>query len=111
VLPFLGPSTLRDALALPIDRKGDLVHYVDERSVRYTLYGVRVVDIRANLLRVGDVLNEAALDKYTFTRDAYLQRRRSEIRGEKRNDSEEGQTPQVDAPAADAPAAPGQPKR
>ena len=107
VLPFLGPSTLRDTLALPVDRRGDPVHYIDERSVRYTLYGVHAVDTRANLLRVGDVLSEAALDKYTFTRDAYLQRRRTEIGVERRNSSEnDGQTPREDAPAADAPPAP-----
>jgi phospholipid-binding lipoprotein MlaA len=103
VLPFLGPSTLRDTLALPVDRHGDPVHYVSDQTVRYSLYGVRAVDLRANLLRVGDVLNEAALDKYTFTRDAYLQRRRSEIKGEKRNDQDDGQTPREDAPAGAEP--------
>ena len=41
--------------------------------------GTRIVDKRSNLLRVGNVLDEAALDKYSFTRDAYLQRRRAEI--------------------------------
>jgi phospholipid-binding lipoprotein MlaA len=40
---------------------------------------LRAVDVRHNLLRTSSVLEEAALDKYSFTRDAYLQRRRSEI--------------------------------
>ena len=79
VLPLLGPSTLRDTLALPVDRRADLVRGIDPDGTRYTLYTLRAVDRRANLLRVGTVLEEAALDKYSFTRDAYLQRRRAEV--------------------------------
>ncbi|MDB5882974.1 MAG: lipoprotein precursor-like protein [Ramlibacter sp.] len=79
VLPLLGSSTVRDALALPIDRKGDPVHYVDSAGQRNSLYVLRAVDMRSNLLRAGSVLDEAALDKYSFTRDAYLQRRRAQI--------------------------------
>jgi phospholipid-binding lipoprotein MlaA len=79
VLPLLGSSTVRDALALPIDRKGDAVHYVGSAGERNSLYVLRAVDIRSNLLRAGSVLDEAALDKYSFARDAYLQRRRAQI--------------------------------
>ena len=53
--------------------------YVDPMAARNALYVLRAVDIRANLLRASSVLDEAALDKYSFTRDAYLQRRRAEI--------------------------------
>jgi phospholipid-binding lipoprotein MlaA len=102
VLPLLGPSTLRDTLAIPVDRKGDIVRYVDDTTVRRTLQGVRIVDTRANLLRVGEVLNEASLDRYTFTRDAFLQRRRAEIRSERAPDKDEGQTPKEDPAAAPA---------
>ena len=79
MLPILGPSTLRDALAISIDRRGDPVHYVDPFRDRYELYGLRAVNQRSNSLRVGTVLEEAALDKYTFIRDAHLQRRRAEV--------------------------------
>jgi phospholipid-binding lipoprotein MlaA len=79
VLPLLGPSTLRDAAALPVDWRGDLLRAVDSTSAYNTLFGLRLVDRRANLLRVSNVLEEAALDRYSFTRDAYLQRRRAEI--------------------------------
>lgn len=79
MLPLLGPSTLRDTLSLGIDRQGDPVHYVTSVADRYQLYTLRLVDKRSNLLRVGTVLEEAALDKYTFIRDAHLQRRRAEI--------------------------------
>lgn len=110
VLPFLGPSTLRDTLALPIDRRGDLVHYTSNEELRRVLYGVRLVDQRANLLRVGEVLSEAALDKYSFTRDAYLQRRRAEV-GRNRPDENEGQTPKADEQAAPARQRASEPKR
>lgn len=79
VLPLLGPSTLRDTLALPVDNKGDPLHDVDPWGTRGSLYLLRVVDIRSNLLRASSVLDQAALDKYSFTRDAHLQRRRAEI--------------------------------
>ena len=79
VLPLLGSSTVRDTLALPVDRQADPVHYVDSGGERNSLYVLRAVDIRSNLLRASSVLDEAALDKYSFTRDAYLQRRRAQI--------------------------------
>lgn len=79
VLPFLGSSTMRDTLALGIDYRGDALHYVDPASTRNSLYVLRAVNVRSNLLRAGSVLDEAALDKYSFTRDAYLQRRRAQI--------------------------------
>lgn len=79
VLPFFGPSTLRDTIAMPVDRRYDLVRTIDPNGTRQFTYVMRAVDKRANLLRVGAVLEEASLDKYAFTRDAYLQRRRAEI--------------------------------
>jgi phospholipid-binding lipoprotein MlaA len=79
VLPLLGSSTLRDAAALPIDRRFDLAQRIQSENLQHTVYVVRAVDRRSNLLRVGNVLEEAALDKYSFTRDAHLQRRRAEV--------------------------------
>ena len=73
VLPILGPSTVRDTFALPVDIKGNVVSYVDPVSARNSLYALRIVDTRANLLRAGSVLDSAALDKYSFTRDVFLQ--------------------------------------
>jgi len=83
VLPLFGPSTLRDSLALPVDAQGNLVGGVDEVALRNSLVTLRLVDTRANYLRAGRLLDAAALDKYSFTRDAYLQRRRSLIRDPK----------------------------
>ncbi len=79
MLPLLGPSTLRDTLAFPIDRRGDPIREFGHAAERNTLYTLRAVDVRSNLLRVGDVLEEAALDKYSFVRDSHLQRRRAEV--------------------------------
>jgi len=73
VLPILGPSTVRDTLALPVDMMGNPGRYVDPTSARNSLYALRAVDARANLLRAGSVLDSAALDKYSFTRDVFLQ--------------------------------------
>ena len=86
VLPLLGPSTLRDTAALPVDRQADPVRHVHSVGDRNSLYVLRAVDARANLLRIGSLIEDAALDKYSFTRDAYLQRRRASII--KNNDSD-----------------------
>lgn len=78
VLPLLGPSTIRDTAALPIDARGNLLSTVDPVAARNSLYALRVIDVRANLLRASNVLSSAALDKYSFTREVYLQVRRGE---------------------------------
>ena len=79
VLPLLGPSTARDATALFVDVQGDLISVIGDISVRNSLYAIRLVDLRSNLLRASQLLEDAALDRYTFTRDAFLQRRRNEV--------------------------------
>ncbi|GAB3630104.1 putative phospholipid-binding lipoprotein MlaA [Pandoraea terrae] len=81
VLPILGPSTIRDTAGLVGNMYIDPTTYVNPAWVSYTLYGVRVVNTRANLLDASDLLAAAALDPYSFTRDAYLQRRRYLISG------------------------------
>ncbi|MDP3760825.1 MAG: VacJ family lipoprotein [Ramlibacter sp.] len=101
VLPLLGPSTLRDALVLPIERKGDPLHMVDPAETRNSLYVLRAVDARSNLLRVGSLIEGAALDKYSFTRDAHLQRRRAAILEGKEAESE-GSEPKADGSPAPA---------
>jgi len=79
VLPLLGPSTVRDASVLPIDRAGDPLTYVDGGLARGSLMVLRVVDTRSNFLRASQLLDDAALDKYSFTRDAHLQRRANDV--------------------------------
>lgn len=75
VLPILGPSTLRDTVALPFDFYGNPAGQINDVPVRNSLTGLQLIDARARLLQAGDLLDEAALDPYSFKRDAYLQRR------------------------------------
>jgi len=78
VLPFLGPSSVRDAFGRLFDFLGtDPLWYIQDIPVRNTLVGVRLVDTRASLLPAEKVLEAAALDRYQFVRDAYLQLRRN----------------------------------
>ena len=79
VLPLLGSSTMRDTLALPVDISGDLWYYT--YPVRWRIFGsaVRAVDQRAAVLDASKFIEEAAIDRYEFVRDAYLQRRQSKI--------------------------------
>ena len=79
ILPFLGSSTVRDAAGTAVDWAVQPVGEVRPIALRNTLYGVYFVDTRAQLLEASRILEEAALDKYVFQRDAYLQRRRSLI--------------------------------
>ncbi|MFZ4479942.1 MAG: MlaA family lipoprotein [Rhodoferax sp.] len=79
ILPLLGSSTLRDTLALPVDWKGDLVFQVSHIPTRNIATALRLIDRRSDLLRASAMLEEAALDQYTFIREAFLQRRRSVI--------------------------------
>lgn len=79
VLPLLGSSTLRDAAATPIDFKGDLWSYKTPVYIRNSGTVVRLIDKRASVLDAGTLIEEAALDKYVFIRDAYLQRRAGQI--------------------------------
>jgi len=77
VLPILGPSTIRDGFGLLLDTRADLVFYIDGVPVHNSLYGTRAIANRANLLDASSVIEQAALDKYSFVREAWLQRRRN----------------------------------
>ncbi len=78
-LPVLGPRTVRDAAAWGVDYVADPVRFIDPIRVRNSATVARFVDIRASLLPYDKVINEAALDKYSYIRDAYLQRRRNQV--------------------------------
>jgi phospholipid-binding lipoprotein MlaA len=78
VIPFLGPSTARDAPARALDPSWFYNDYLPDR-VYWSWWGLDKVRTRANLLKAEGILNEAALDRYTFLRDAWLQRRRNQV--------------------------------
>ncbi len=75
VLPFLGPSTVRDGAGLVIDRQTAPSTLPDSRGARYSVLALELVNTRANLLQAGALIDQVALDKYAFIRDAYLARR------------------------------------
>lgn len=79
VLPLLGPSTLRDALATPLDFKGNPSQVFTDEATRNSLSVTRVLDVRSDLLQTVDVIKAASLDPYNFVRDAYLQKRNNDI--------------------------------
>ena len=77
VLPFLGPSNLRDTVGWVGDTYAWPGTYVDPSRDRNVLIGLRFINTRADLLEASRLLETAALDPYEFLRDAYLQRRRT----------------------------------
>ncbi len=79
VLPIFGPSGGRDAIGTVADWFTDPVAYVEPVDVRNTLFVLRAVDKRADLLGASRVVDEAALDKYEFMRDAYIQKRENDV--------------------------------
>ncbi|WP_313077408.1 VacJ family lipoprotein [Melaminivora sp.] len=93
VLPLLGPSTVRDTAALPVDIWGNSVRHIRPVATRNSLAGLGMVDRRASLLGTSEVLDNAALDKYSFTRDVYLRVRSNADEGRMPNayDDEAGQ--------------------
>lgn len=108
VLPILGPSSMRDAVGLPVDLLASPDQIASTVRLRNLLTGLRVVNTRAGLLDATTLLDDIALDKYSFVRDAYLQRRRSLVEnGKRRTDAaEEDYVPDEPAPAASAPPLP-----
>lgn len=104
VLPFFGPSNLRDGPAMIVDWEAYPPNHMEERSTRDKLLLVEVIDKRAQLLDASDILNQAAgQDPYVFVREASRQRRRNLIY--------DGNPPQAAPPPGlfeeDSPAPPG----
>lgn len=80
VLPILGPSSLRDAVGFGVQvHTDDGVQNLDHVPTRNALKGLEIVQTRASLLRASAMLEDSALDPYSFTRDFYLRRRHSQI--------------------------------
>jgi phospholipid-binding lipoprotein MlaA len=79
VIPFLGPSTARDAPARAVDPSWYYSSAVDNNTVYWSLWGLDKVRSRAELFKAEGVLDQAALDRYLFVRDAWLQRRQNQV--------------------------------
>jgi len=88
VLPFFGPSNVRDTFGTAADLESDyLFRLLPDVALRNSLTGLRVVNARNTYYEAGDLLDGAAIDKYSFVRDAYIQRRQYQI-NEGREDEE-----------------------
>jgi phospholipid-binding lipoprotein MlaA len=80
VLPFFGPSSVRDTFGTAADIEADyLLRLLPDVALRNSLTGLRIVNARNNFYQAGDLLEGAAIDKYSFVRDGYIQRRQYQI--------------------------------
>lgn len=75
VLPLLGPSSPRGALGFAGDAVANPLFYINFPAVTWSLTALKYVDLRADRLSASRIVEEAALDRYEFFRDAYIQRR------------------------------------
>ena len=122
VLPFMGPSDVRDTFGRAGDIFSDPRHYIDNDLVGYGLFALGVVDTRAHLLDLEGVIG-SAYDPYAFVRNAYLQKREFKVSGGRRANEEdeekklleesgvEGPEPSPAPPAAAPKPQPQQPPR
>lgn len=83
VLPLLGPSTVRDTAGLVFDTATSdpitYTHNIGEIRLHNQIRAAQFLDKRTQLLDATDIIDDAALDPYAFARDAYLQRRASQV--------------------------------
>jgi phospholipid-binding lipoprotein MlaA len=77
VLPVIGPRDVRDAFGFVADIYGNPIGYMHDVDWRNSLWGLSFIDARANLNDAVNILDTAALDRYIFVRESYLQRRRN----------------------------------
>lgn len=100
VLPVLGPSSARDAATLPLNRLVSVNALTDDSMTRNLTTMLEVISVRAGLLGAEKVVEGIALDKYTFLRDAYLQRRGAKPRKPEDDEGFEVLSPEPAASAA-----------
>jgi phospholipid-binding lipoprotein MlaA len=81
VLPFFGASNVRDTVGFVVDIETDFILNSNKlnRDQKTSSTVLRVINRRADLLDAGQLLEDAAFDKYSFVRDGYIQRRRNQI--------------------------------
>jgi len=79
VMPIVGPSSLRDTVGFAGDIVVDPFFSIEQNQIYWGFIALRIIDRRADLLEAGEILEGAAIDPYAFVRDAYLQRRRSQV--------------------------------
>ena len=81
VLPFVGPSTTRDAVGFVTDTLAfDPISYINNVRGRNQVRLLQFIDARTELLNASAIMDEASLDPYAFQRDAYLQYREALVK-------------------------------
>ena len=75
-VPLLGPTSVRDGAGWITRLFVGPVGFIPDVPLRNSLYGVGYLDVRTQVEEASRVVDTAALDRYTFIRNAYLQRRR-----------------------------------
>ncbi|MBN3726955.1 MlaA family lipoprotein [Burkholderia sp. Ac-20379] len=109
VLPLFGPSSFRDGVGRTVDVRFNLLNYI-EPAVRNPMYIGQFISARSDLLGASDLLQQAALDKYSFVRDAYTQQRQSQTyHGSLLRTAGAADTPPSGLPNYDDPGAGGEP--
>lgn len=109
VLPFFGPSTLRDVTDLPFDLYVSPTGLIEDIPARNAARTLTIINARANLLQASSLMDDIALDKYVFLRDAYLQRRQNQVydgHPPEEPDADDGTDGSEDEAPSDTPAAP-----
>ena len=101
VWPLLGPSSLRETAAMPLDLQWRPAALSQDSAMQIGLSTLQLIDIRASLLGASRLVDDIALDKYVFIRDGYLSRRRSLVY--------DGDPPDIPEPKEDAAIAPSKP--
>uniref|UniRef100_UPI00334080D3 MlaA family lipoprotein n=1 Tax=Castellaniella defragrans TaxID=75697 RepID=UPI00334080D3 len=96
VLPFLGPSSVRDGIGTGVTLVSPVsstsaIFAINDVPVRNSLLGLYFVDMRANLLETDRLIDQVALDRYSFIRDAYLQRRQSMVQSRRQGGQAAGE--------------------
>jgi phospholipid-binding lipoprotein MlaA len=103
VLPLLGPSSVRETVALPLDRAVSPALLIHDGTWQYSIVALQLINARAAYLGAGRIVDDIALDKYTFVRDTYLQRRRSLVYDGDPPDPDRATRPEPgDAPPTDS---------
>ncbi|GAA4416844.1 lipoprotein [Advenella faeciporci] len=108
VLPFFGPSSVRDGIGLVGDVAGGTAVYaspgaINDVSVRNAIMGLKVIDGRSNLLDADELAEDVALDKYSFVRDAYRQNRKALLESKLRPEVQDSAAGDLSVPDYDDP--------
>ena len=103
VLPLWGPSTVRDAASIPVDAQGNPVSAISPEADRNATTVLNLVNTRARLFDAERLFNQIAIDKYSFARDAFMQKRRNDVYDGDPPDQIDKDTGSDPDPAKDAP--------